>query len=278
MRDRTRRRNYSAAGEEFRREHQRRREWGLRQRHARKLSRLRRHGGDNYLGSPLLPCDSEVLLQVTAADDSAREQVASSRRPGTVSDPVLRRQQARTPDPPRTSRSQVRSVQDQGVRPGSRAASRACFCGSAKGEPSTRKPRARSVFVAGSACREPGGSGGPRATNCFRAFELMCGGGDGWRERVLDGCALGVSDEFFDCCLVVVAVNFYAVGRCGWVQLVMLWLRPGKYKNSRFQQWERESYCLSNSVLAGPAGKVTGHARLVTWASGPGTGRGLSGP
>jgi len=40
MRDRTRRRNYSAEGEEFRREHARHREWGLAQRHARKLSRL----------------------------------------------------------------------------------------------------------------------------------------------------------------------------------------------------------------------------------------------
>jgi hypothetical protein len=40
MRDRTRRRNYSAEAEEFRREHARHREWGLAQRHARKLSRL----------------------------------------------------------------------------------------------------------------------------------------------------------------------------------------------------------------------------------------------
>jgi hypothetical protein len=40
MRDRTRRRNYSAEAEEFRREHARHREWGLKQRHARKLSRL----------------------------------------------------------------------------------------------------------------------------------------------------------------------------------------------------------------------------------------------
>jgi hypothetical protein len=40
MRDRTRRRNYSAEAEEFRREHARHREWGLTQRHARKLSRL----------------------------------------------------------------------------------------------------------------------------------------------------------------------------------------------------------------------------------------------
>ena len=40
MRDRTRRRNYSAEAEEFRREHARHRQWGLTQRHARKLSRL----------------------------------------------------------------------------------------------------------------------------------------------------------------------------------------------------------------------------------------------
>ncbi len=42
MRDRTRKRNYSPAGEEFRREHERHRAWGLQQRHAAKLSQLRR--------------------------------------------------------------------------------------------------------------------------------------------------------------------------------------------------------------------------------------------
>jgi hypothetical protein len=40
MRDRTRRRNYSAEAERFRDAHQRHRAWGLTQRHARKLSRL----------------------------------------------------------------------------------------------------------------------------------------------------------------------------------------------------------------------------------------------
>jgi len=40
MRDTTKRRNYSAEAEQFRREHKRHREWGLAQRHARKLSRL----------------------------------------------------------------------------------------------------------------------------------------------------------------------------------------------------------------------------------------------
>ncbi|HTJ35288.1 MAG TPA: hypothetical protein VL738_18845 [Dactylosporangium sp.] len=41
MRDRTRSRRYSPAGEEFRREHARQRAWGLARRHAEKLRRLR---------------------------------------------------------------------------------------------------------------------------------------------------------------------------------------------------------------------------------------------
>jgi hypothetical protein len=41
MRDRTASRNYSAEREEFRREHERHREWGLRRRHAEKLQRIR---------------------------------------------------------------------------------------------------------------------------------------------------------------------------------------------------------------------------------------------
>ena len=40
MRDRSRSRNYSPAGDEFRRVHERHREWGLRRRHAERLRRL----------------------------------------------------------------------------------------------------------------------------------------------------------------------------------------------------------------------------------------------
>src|SRR5690349_8407126 len=43
MRDRTRSRHYSPAGEEFRREHERHRAWGLARRHAEKLRRA--HAG-----------------------------------------------------------------------------------------------------------------------------------------------------------------------------------------------------------------------------------------
>ena len=41
MRDRTAKRNYSPAADEFRREHERHRKWGLQQRHGEKLRRLR---------------------------------------------------------------------------------------------------------------------------------------------------------------------------------------------------------------------------------------------
>jgi hypothetical protein len=44
MRDRTASRKYSAAREEFRREHERHRHWGLQRRHAEKLRRLRESG------------------------------------------------------------------------------------------------------------------------------------------------------------------------------------------------------------------------------------------
>jgi hypothetical protein len=44
MRDRTRSRNYSAERDEFRRVHKEHRDWGLRQRHGRKLLRLRQQG------------------------------------------------------------------------------------------------------------------------------------------------------------------------------------------------------------------------------------------
>ena len=51
MRDRTRSRNYSPEGEEFRREHRRHRDWGLTQRYARKLRRLHADAPDSPLPS-----------------------------------------------------------------------------------------------------------------------------------------------------------------------------------------------------------------------------------
>ncbi|GAA3297416.1 hypothetical protein GCM10020218_082760 [Dactylosporangium vinaceum] len=64
MRDRTRVRNYSPANEEFRREHARHRDWGLAQRHAAKLRRLR----DRAIQAPATaPTPQLTLAPVTPA-------------------------------------------------------------------------------------------------------------------------------------------------------------------------------------------------------------------
>ncbi|HEX5201208.1 MAG TPA: hypothetical protein VFW27_14855, partial [Actinoplanes sp.] len=75
MRDPTKRRNYSAEAEEFRREHQRHRAWGLTQRHARKLRSLYGH----------LPSDEELRATwqegVAAAPVAATPEQANDRPP-----------------------------------------------------------------------------------------------------------------------------------------------------------------------------------------------------
>ncbi|MCW2141604.1 hypothetical protein BXY51_006188 [Actinoplanes cyaneus] len=68
MRDRTLSRNYSAEAEEFRREHERHRAWGLRQRHARKLVRV-------GWGA------SAAWAAVTAGDDQRRKEVLAPTKP-----------------------------------------------------------------------------------------------------------------------------------------------------------------------------------------------------
>jgi hypothetical protein len=55
MRDRTRSRNYSSAREEFRREHERHRAWGLQRRHAEKLRRLRQSESGPTVGGDQVP-------------------------------------------------------------------------------------------------------------------------------------------------------------------------------------------------------------------------------
>ncbi|WP_433833546.1 hypothetical protein ACQP2E_19155 [Actinoplanes sp. CA-015351] len=61
LRDRTLRRNYSAATEEFRREHERHRSWGLAQRHARKLRRLRDREDGGAASAEPVPGASDAL-------------------------------------------------------------------------------------------------------------------------------------------------------------------------------------------------------------------------
>jgi hypothetical protein len=120
MRDRTRRRNYSAAAEGFRDTHQRHRAWGLTQRHNRKLSRLygttanasaelRRRADE--LTSPSAPTRTAepTAFEPTASEPVAPGQVVAK---ATGSEPVGSRRlmpdrghdAARGRDPSRPSR------------------------------------------------------------------------------------------------------------------------------------------------------------------------------
>jgi hypothetical protein len=77
MRDRTAARNYSPAGEEFRREHQRHRAWGLTQRHAERLRRADRDrrtpSADGNSPEPVSPTStpSHHTVRPTASPDVA---------------------------------------------------------------------------------------------------------------------------------------------------------------------------------------------------------------
>ena len=98
MRDRTRRRNYSPAAEEFRREHERHRAWGLQQRHAAKLSRLRREAAESKpSGRPEPPTRATNIpaqRQSRPASGSAPQPAAQATAP-----PQPTRQVAASPQP-----------------------------------------------------------------------------------------------------------------------------------------------------------------------------------
>ena len=91
MRDRTASRNYSPAGEQFRREHQRHRCWGLTQRHAERLRRSR--GGDrdprtptaagNHPESPAHSAPSPFVSSTATPPDHATRPAACSELPAS---------------------------------------------------------------------------------------------------------------------------------------------------------------------------------------------------
>jgi hypothetical protein len=74
MRDRTRSRNHCPERDQFRREHERHRAWGLTQRHARKLRR--RHGGTH---------DSPVPNAIQNDPDDETAELSASRLPESLS-------------------------------------------------------------------------------------------------------------------------------------------------------------------------------------------------
>src|SRR3954452_15633138 len=80
MYDATRRRNYSAAGERFRKEHQRHRDWGLEQRHRKKL------------------CD--LYGSVEAAEAHSAERARAALAPAAPEPPVDEAEHPAPPVPP----------------------------------------------------------------------------------------------------------------------------------------------------------------------------------
>src|SRR3954471_17960542 len=83
VRDRTASRNYSPAGEAFRREHERHREWGLRQRHGRRLMYLRIYGeaaaaADHSAGEPATDLAPPAQAPPSGPSAGAQPAVAAS--------------------------------------------------------------------------------------------------------------------------------------------------------------------------------------------------------
>ena len=131
MRDPTRSRNYSASREEFRREHERRRFWGLRRRHAEKLHRLREQASGFAAGQdqtvPVAPASSpsavasrqvpvgQVPVQAVAALEPAGVRPSVTPPPKAASVLVRAAAEVRRGAPP-TSSGAKGAVQGPGLR------------------------------------------------------------------------------------------------------------------------------------------------------------------
>jgi hypothetical protein len=145
-RNRTKARNYSPAGDLFRREHARHREWGLQQRHARKLTRLygsvaaaeeafQRGADERRSPAAQKPAAATTGSQSAIAPGRATTprptttaQPATTPRPTTASRPATAPQPARSPRPAAASQRTIGSqltVASQPVNvPGPAATSR----------------------------------------------------------------------------------------------------------------------------------------------------------
>src|SRR5690349_22739748 len=105
MRDKTARRNYSAEAEEFGREHHRRREWGLAQRHARKLTRL--------YGST---ANAAAAFQRRAEELTSRPAAARTATPARC-EPARPEPSTSAPAPPRTAAPEAIELMPIGPEP-----------------------------------------------------------------------------------------------------------------------------------------------------------------
>ena len=166
MRDRTRRRNYSAEAEEFRREHARHREWGLTQRHARKLSRL--YGSTANAVAVFQGCADELI----SASCSARAAASTSSEPvgpeppasaPALSEPIrpkaIRSEQAE-PEPEQAGPEQAESEQAESEQAESEQAE------SEQAEPEQAEPEQAEPECVQGAARASGPSGSGNASRC----------------------------------------------------------------------------------------------------------------
>jgi hypothetical protein len=88
MRDRTASRNYSATRDEFRREHERHRAWGLRRRHAEKLRRIREAASVPVAGTPAVSDSPTEPLTVPDPHQAPATSSPHARRPVASSSPM----------------------------------------------------------------------------------------------------------------------------------------------------------------------------------------------
>lgn len=133
MRDRTAARNYSAAGEEFRREHQRHRNWGLRRRHAQKL----RHASPGGPASPTAP---------TTRNDPSRPAAAGPQRGSRPSSATPHRTPPPTARAPRSASPAAASPAPPSAGPAPQSAS--LVAASPAPPPAGPAPRSASPAVA----------------------------------------------------------------------------------------------------------------------------------
>jgi hypothetical protein len=188
MRDRTAARNYSAERDAFRREHERHRAWGLRQRHARKLVR-------SGWGA------SAAWAAVTAGDDRQRQAVSvipAPQRPDPAPsqpDPAPQRPDPapRWPDPaPRWSDLAASQPDSAPQRP----------------DPAPQRPDLGAVTSAGrvSGGASPSGSAGPRQES---------GPASAVGPALASGCGrAGLFLVLVGWCVMVVKVALDGVGCC----------------------------------------------------------------
>jgi hypothetical protein len=133
MRDTTNRRNYSAAAEEFRREHQRHRVWGMEQRHARKLRSIYGHiPSGEELTAAWHDRSAQVSVPGTPEQAPSRPAVPSESTPSMPEQTVPEQV-----DPEQVDPEQVvpeRAVPEQ-VEPEAAVAERVAGLGAAEGRP-----------------------------------------------------------------------------------------------------------------------------------------------